>query len=63
MTVLMVTHDIGEVTHFSDRIACVNHTLHWHDEPSKLGEEVLQSVYACELNAYRLRHDEICPIH
>ncbi|NUP89578.1 MAG: hypothetical protein HUU25_07135, partial [Candidatus Sumerlaeia bacterium] len=60
LTVVMVSHDIGELVSAADRIACVNRTLHWHDAPQRLSDEVLAGVYACELSAYRVHHHAIC---
>jgi zinc transport system ATP-binding protein len=60
LTVVMVSHDIGELISAADRIACVNRTLHWHDAPQHLSDEILAGVYACELSAYRVHHHEIC---
>jgi zinc transport system ATP-binding protein len=33
ITILMVTHDVGVVSHFVDRIACLNTTLHFSGDP------------------------------
>ena len=33
LTVVFVTHDLRAVSAISDRIACLNLTLHYHDVP------------------------------
>ncbi len=60
LTVVMVSHNIGELSRAADRIACIDRTLHWHDASDLISEEVLRDVYACELEAHRVRHSEIC---
>jgi zinc transport system ATP-binding protein len=60
LTVVMVSHEIGELISAADRIACLSRTLHWHAAADLLSDEVLRDVYACELSAYRVHHHEIC---
>src|SRR5205823_7630675 len=36
LTVVFVTHDLRAVSAISDRIACLNLTLHYHDVPEHL---------------------------
>ncbi len=52
ITLLMVSHNVGQLTHYVDRIACINKRLHWHDHASLLTDNVLHQVYDCELNAW-----------
>lgn len=61
LTVIMVSHDVGQLAHYADQIACLNRRLHWHDRSALLTEQVLQGVYApaCEMNAYKERVREI----
>jgi len=33
LTIIMVTHDVGVISHFVDRIACLNITLHFSGDP------------------------------
>jgi zinc transport system ATP-binding protein len=60
LTVVMASHDIAELLNASDRIACIDRTLHWHDHPREISREMLESAYACELTAYHVHHNEIC---
>ena len=59
LSVVMVSHDIGQLGYYADQIACVNRHLHWHDRSTLLTEEIIHDVYACELDAYRERIREI----
>ena len=52
LTVIMVSHDVGQLSHYSDQIACLNRRLHWHDKAELLEDHVIQHVYTCELDAY-----------
>ncbi len=45
-TVLMVTHDVGVISHFVDRIACLNVTLHYAGDPrGALDCRLLEELY------------------
>ncbi|MBX7246367.1 MAG: ABC transporter ATP-binding protein [Candidatus Sumerlaeaceae bacterium] len=62
LTIIMVSHDVGQLAHYADEIACINRRLHWHDKSALLSDQVLHDVYAtCELDAYRERIHEIAP--
>lgn len=56
LAILVVSHFIGELLPYVDRVACLNKTLHWHDKVELLSEAVLREVYGCELDAYFLQH-------
>ncbi len=58
LSILMVSHHIGEMLPYVNQVACLNRTLHWHDRAELLSESVLREVYACELDAYFLKHHE-----
>ena len=51
LTVIMVSHNITHISKFTDRIACLNRTIHWHDRSEMISHEVLHHVYKCELEA------------
>jgi zinc transport system ATP-binding protein len=40
LTVVLVTHDLRAVADLSDRVACLNVTLHYHDAPQSLPAEL-----------------------
>ncbi len=45
VTLVMVSHDIRAMLSRSQRIACLDRTLHFHDLPEKLTPEVLSEVF------------------
>jgi zinc transport system ATP-binding protein len=59
LTVIMVSHDVGQLSFYSDQIACLNRRLHWHNRSAMLDEQVIRDVYSCELGAYKERVREI----
>ena len=59
LTVVMVSHDVGQLAHYADQIACLNGKLHWHNRSALLDAQTIRDVYSCELDAYRERVREI----
>lgn len=55
LTVLLVSHDLRVVRSMADRIACLNVTLHYHDVPERLGQDVMHRVFGCELEGMGLK--------
>jgi len=51
LTVVFVSHDLRAVSAISDRIACLNLTLHYHDVPQHLPAELVYRMFACDLEA------------
>lgn len=51
LTVIVVSHDLRAVSALSDRIACLNVTLHCHDVPQRLPADVIYGLFACDLQA------------
>jgi zinc transport system ATP-binding protein len=51
LTVVLVSHDLRAVTSISDRIACLNVTLHYHDAPQHLPADLVYRMFACDLEA------------
>lgn len=58
LSILMVSHQIGEIMPYVSHVACLNRTVHWHDRAQLLDEAVLREVYACELDTYLLKHHQ-----
>jgi zinc transport system ATP-binding protein len=52
LTVIFVSHDLNSVKICSDRIACLNRNLHYHENPEHLTLEQLQQSYSCGFEAY-----------
>ena len=53
LTVIFTSHDLRAVAALSDRIACLNVTLHAHDVPEKLPADVVYGMFACDLGVFR----------
>ena len=49
-----VSHDLRAVSAISDRIACLNLTLHYHDVPEHIPPDLVYQMFACDLEAFGL---------
>jgi len=49
LTVVVVSHDIGTIAAGCDMVACLNRTIHYHDAPQGLTEQVLHEVFSHEI--------------
>lgn len=58
LTVVFVSHDLRAVCSISDRIACLNVTLHYHDVPNHLPPELVYHMFACDLEAVGIRGEK-----
>ena len=54
LTVVLVSHDLRTVSAISDRIACLNVTLHYHDVPHRMPEALASTLFGCDLEAMGL---------
>jgi zinc transport system ATP-binding protein len=54
LTIVLVSHDLRAVSAISDRIACLNLTLHYHDVPEHLPAELVYREFGCDLEALGL---------
>jgi zinc transport system ATP-binding protein len=61
LTVIMVSHDVGQLSHYADQIACLNQRLHFHNRSALLTDQIISHVYSCEMDAYKDRVREIAP--
>lgn len=63
MGILMISHDIGIITSFTDDVVCMNKTAHYH-HGSHLTNELLQETYSCpvELIGHGIPH-RVFPEH
>jgi zinc transport system ATP-binding protein len=59
LTLVFVSHDLRAVTGISDRLACLNVTLHYHDVPQRLPSRVASDLFACDLEAMGIVHDQV----
>jgi len=60
LTVVFVSHDLRAVSAISDRIACLNLTLHYHDVPDHLPADLVFRMFACDLEAMGIRDGHVC---
>jgi zinc transport system ATP-binding protein len=54
LTVVLVSHDLRAVSAISDRIACLNVTVHYHDVPHNMPRELAHQMFSCDLEAMGL---------
>jgi len=50
-TLVFCSHDLRAVSSISDRVACLNVTLHYHDVPHRMPEKLAYEMFACDLEA------------
>jgi len=60
LTVVLISHDLRAVSAISDRIACLNLTLHYHDVPDHLPPDLVYHMFACDLEAMGIRDGHVC---
>jgi zinc transport system ATP-binding protein len=63
LTVVLVSHDLRAVSAISDRIACLNLTLHYHDVPERIPAELVYQQFGCDLEAFGLGSTCTTPGH
>ncbi len=58
VTILLVTHDIGVISSYVDRVACLNHFMFTHDDEKSISKEMLEKTYSCpvDLIAHGIPH-------
>ncbi len=63
VTILVVTHDIGVISHHVKSVACVNRTMIFH-KGGKITQEMIDMAYQCpvDLVAHGLPH-RVLPVH
>ncbi len=63
LTVIFVSHDLRAVSAISDRIGCLNLTLHYHDVPEHIPPDLVYRMFACDLEAFGLGDSCSAPGH
>ena len=63
LTVVFVSHDLRAVTAISDRIACLQVRLHYHDVPEHVPADLVYRMFACDLEAFGLGGTCNAPAH
>ena len=51
LTLVIVSHDIRAIAASCSRVACLNQTIHYHDSPAGLTEDVLREVFQHEISS------------
>jgi zinc transport system ATP-binding protein len=59
LTIVFASHDLRAVTSISDRIACLNVTLHYHDVPHHMPADLVFSMFGCDLAAMGVKEAQI----
>lgn len=58
LTVLVVSHDLGMISRYANRLLCINRTMHVHGSPAEVLESPeLGEAYACEVDRLALAFD------
>jgi len=60
LTIVLVSHDLRAVSSISDRIACLDLTLHYHDVPDHLPADLVYRMFACDLEAMGIKGGHVC---
>jgi len=53
LTVVLVSHDLRTVAAVCDRLACLNVTLHYHDVPGNLPQELAREMFGTDVPELR----------
>ena len=61
LTIIMVTHDLLQVGHYADRLACLNRKVHWHQRANQVGEEEIRDALSCELGDFLAYESQFTP--
>ena len=55
MAIIVVSHDVGFISDYVSRVACLNNKLHWHT-PQSVDGNVIQSLYDQPVNMVQHYH-------
>jgi len=50
VTILLVTHDIGVISSYVTRVACLNRFMYTHDDEKMISKEMLEKTYSCPVD-------------
>lgn len=63
VSILMVSHDVGVIVNFVDRVACLNRTLHYEGDPrGVLDCDLLKRLYGTDVEVF-VHHPECKGCH
>jgi zinc transport system ATP-binding protein len=54
LTVILISHDLRTVAAVCDRLACLNVTLHYHDVPGNMPQELAREMFGVDLPELRM---------
>jgi len=58
LTIVLVTHNFHAMSITADQVACLNKTIHFHDNPAHLSKEDIAKTYSCEYEAFHSHHPD-----
>ena len=50
VTIVLVTHDIGVISSYVNRVACLNRFMFTHDDDQMISKEMLEKTYSCPVD-------------
>ena len=50
VTIILVTHDIGVISSYVNRVACLNRFMFTHDDEKMISKEMLEKTYSCPVD-------------
>jgi len=50
ITIVLVTHDIGVLSSYVNRVSCLNRFLFTHDDDSVISKDMLEAAYQCPVD-------------
>jgi zinc transport system ATP-binding protein len=50
ITILLITHDIGVISTYVNRVACLNQVMFTHDDEKTISKEMLEETYSCPID-------------
>ena len=59
LTIVLIGHDLRTIIELSDRVACLNVTVHFHDEPKRMPAELAYEWFGMPLPAGEEKHSHL----
>jgi len=61
--IIIVDHNIKQTLQFCDKVICLNLGLHWHNEKNLLTQDIINSLYHCELEHQMIHESKPDSVH
>jgi ABC-type Mn2+/Zn2+ transport system ATPase subunit len=61
--VIIVDHNIKQTLQFCDKVICLNRGMHWHNDKTLLTQEIINSLYHCELEHQMIHEKKPDSVH